>query len=246
MIGDSERTPPQLGQVGKGSPSGSKPGSEGDAAPLHTPREGKRVYNKRVGPIARIKASITGMPTRKHVGKHIFAKVDKGRKMSPKYDTVIRFWADCATLPPVKAEMGRSPDWLGVARRCRDELLVLGTSASGPQSSAPSFLVMGEENAKQDPIGGGKVVFRCRSHRSEENFRCRASWRFVVAKKEDGTFSATASAPSCNRHAELETDEYVCHRENKLTRHYASEAMELGEATCSQTKVDAGAQSKGI
>ena len=185
------------------------------------------------------------MPTRKHVGKHKFDKVAKGRKLSPKYDTIIRFWEDCATLSPSKDRLGGSPDWIAVARKCRDDLLVSPGGAEESRNCAPSFLILSEENAKQDPTGGGKVVFRCRSHRSEENFRCRASWRFIVVRKASDTFSVTAWAPRINGHAEIDTDEYICHRENKLTRHFASEAMDMGDATCCQTKVDAGAQSKG-
>ena len=131
----------------------------------------------------------------------------------PQYEISVRFWGDCASSSPKKEESKTSPDWLGIARRCRDDLLVLGRNSDGSRNGGTAFLILNEENAKQDPTGGGEVAFRRRSHRCADNFRCRASWEFVVVGKDSATFSATAWAPTSNDRARIAKDEYIFHLE---------------------------------
>ena len=91
-------------------------------------------------PIDRIKSSRTGMPTRKTVGKHQFNRMPTGRKKMPQCEISLRFRGDCASPAPKKEELATSPDWLGIERKCRDDLLVLGRNSDWSRNGAPLSL----------------------------------------------------------------------------------------------------------
>ena len=89
------------------------------------------------------------------------------------------------------------------------------------------------------------MVFSCRSHASVENYKCKASWKFVVSLAGGDTYDVRAYAPVCNNHETLETDEYVTYKRNASTRHYSEKALHMGDASFQPKKVDMMAASSG-
>ena len=167
-------------------------------------RHEKRKYERSDFPKKRANQSRVGEPTRVTSGKHKFAARLTEKRQTRLYARLVRTWSSIPSLADIS---GRGPvrrGWLQVARSCRDEILCLGT---GDASGTLPFLIISEDSRTPDSGGGVRVVFPCRSHASEGNYRCRAAWQFRVLKTSADFFDVAVFEPATNANGEIETDE---------------------------------------
>ena len=207
---------------------------ERDVAIIASLSPEKRKYDRSKLPMKRAMQSRTGIPTRSTSGKHKFNTRGVGQRPARIYSTLLRTWKSVPALADVA---GRGPvrrGWIQVARVCRDEMLC---AAGGEAAGGAPFLIVTEDSKMPDNDGGGRVVFSCRSHATNDNYRCRAAWQFKVLRICADFFDVTVLCPATNEHGEIETDEYQSHRLSMLTRYYADMAMGMGDAACTSAKV---------
>ena len=171
-------------------------------------------------------------------GKHLFARRNPGDDKGRIYDVVVHQWSSgsCATPPT---------SWMCAARVCRDDMFLAAGSAIAAVSGEYSFLLLDSQKPRAGKSGGGSIVYSCRSHRSDANSRCRASWKFCVAVIGADKYGVTVYAPCTNGHEKNETEEYSWHRSVARTRYFASMAMKMGDASCQPAKVGQLAISSG-
>ena len=162
-----------------------------------------------------------------------------------RYNYARRVWERVAASTKSEGRKLSRPTWMQIASRRKKEFLQKGVESSGNFDVAPPFLLLSEENARSDANGGGRVVFRCRSHMSTENYRCAASWVFDVAKTAGGRYDVAVSSSDPNGHEANDTPEYRDTRESAMTRHYSDAAMDMGDSACTASRVGELVASKG-
>ena len=198
---------------------------------IANPREGKRKYVKNSSPQKRRRMCSTDRVVRQDAGHHRFDKRPHGETKKKEYKCLVHKWtsANCATPPST---------WIEAARMCKGDLLMGKGKAISASCGEFAFLLLDSQKPKPGRNGGGDVVYSCKSHRSTDNFKCRAAWKFRVDLSESSSYEVSVYSPVNNEHEVYETDEYAWSKCAARTRHFASEAMKMGDAASVPSKVD--------